>query len=226
MARWRYFLDSTNKLVGLSGYIGDDPPTGGSAVDIDTIGSAYTAGPILLGGTWDGTTYTPPTETALHPCCYSYDVTTDKGKLFTAVSEFMEYILIMYESLIDEGRGHTTSTRFLVEDLLLGAEKACYIYMKDDTKTVDKRVLWAQNMTKGPNDATSIFDFFKAVEGLTIPDNFVQGKEIAWANIANTSCNRRKIQVAVNKQATDFATATDFSNVKLRSKEWIYEFLS
>ena len=56
----RYFVDdTTNVLLSVTEFDAQATPTGQTAVAKSTIEAAYTED-IYLGGTWDGTTYTPP----------------------------------------------------------------------------------------------------------------------------------------------------------------------
>lgn len=63
----RYFVDdTTNKLITRTESDDLNPPSGRTAVNETTIEAAYT-GTIYLQGTWDGTTYTPPTNQLTTP---------------------------------------------------------------------------------------------------------------------------------------------------------------
>lgn len=56
----RYFRNSSNVLVELTEYDELATPDGLTAIEESVIQAAY-SGNIYIGGTWDGTTYTPPT---------------------------------------------------------------------------------------------------------------------------------------------------------------------
>ena len=55
----RYFLNSSNVLLSYTEIDSIDPPAGETAVAKSVIDAAY-VGDVLIGGTWDGTIYTPP----------------------------------------------------------------------------------------------------------------------------------------------------------------------
>ena len=55
----RYFLNAATVLVSYTEIDSIDPPAGETAVAKSVIDAAY-AGDVLIGGTWDGTTYIPP----------------------------------------------------------------------------------------------------------------------------------------------------------------------
>ena len=80
----RFFVDdTTNVLLSVTESDGLNPPDGATAVAASVIEAAY-SGIVFLGGTWDGTTYTPPDGIVA-------DTTDEQLRLLNIHSAYVDY---------------------------------------------------------------------------------------------------------------------------------------
>ena len=93
----RYLVEDSSNVI--KSYTEDDSlvvPPGHTAVNVSVIEAAYT-GTIYQGGTWDGTTYTPPTGIVT-----PIDGATDQGAVQLAAHNMMD----VFDDAFSFIRGH------------------------------------------------------------------------------------------------------------------------
>ena len=88
-------VDDTSEVVKETWDDANATPSGFTFVSLATFEAAYD-GPILQGGTWDGTDYTPPAEYTA-----AVDTTTDTGMVQGAAHNMMNVFDIVLEFIFD-----------------------------------------------------------------------------------------------------------------------------
>lgn len=179
----RFFVRSADDVIVAS--TEDDAlvaPSGTTAVARSVITAAYD-GPLYQGGTWDGTTYTPPSGQAPMD-----DTTTDIGRLRAAIRATHQQLFIWQALLAQEGVVHPATAVAIGHSFIAFAHQGMYLMSQNHRLpgngdwSIDQRIAAAEAMTMGAADVTTPFEFFAAMaDGGGLIE--APGAPVLWVNV-------------------------------------------
>ena len=211
----RYLVEDSSSVV--KAYTEDDTlvaPAGHTSVDASVIEAAY-SGTIYQGGTWDGTTYTPPTGIAT-----PIDDTTDQGSVQIAAHAMMDVL----EEALDFIRvnhhvwpvANSVNAREGIHWMMINGARVAL-----GTRTAARRIKFMEEVASWPDGVNgNVREYVDAMStGVTLPT-----KDWSWVVPENDPYTR----VGVSNSATQFGAATNVvstapSTDKLIGRGWIDE---
>ena len=205
--------DSSNVIKS---YTEDDSlvaPPGHTAVNVSVIEAAYT-GTIYQGGTWDGTTYTPPTGIVT-----PIDGATDQGAVQLAAHNMMD----VFDEAFSFIRGYQ---HVWTQDAITRAIDGMY-WMSvnaarvalNDTRTHANRQKFLEEAASWPTGVNG--DPRQYVDAVGEANTFMPSKDTSWVNPETTPPSRYPLSMA----AGGFNSATNVEDAptsdKLLGRSWI-----
>lgn len=198
------------------------PPDGMDAINAADVVKPESC-PIQIGGTWDGTTYTPP------PGQYEVlDISTTLGKLKAAATAQRERIIDLEQELAHLGYTYPVRDINIAHDFLSYAHWGSRAVFMSSTLTATEKLGWVTSSALGPADLplTEIYNFFNIVHGWT-DDEVAERCPKARILFASPVDPYTRYNIADAKSSTDALTnladdPTDNTEIeKIRNGSWI-----
>ena len=210
----RYFVDDTSDI--LKTLVTDDTltaPTGETAVTKATIETACGCS-VYLGGTWDGTTYTPPAGITV-----AVDPTTDIGAVQTSCAAMLD--------VFDVALAYIHDNRFAWQDVHR-AEAVEGIHWQiinsarvalNATRTHARRQKFCEESASWPNGTNG--DVRQYVDAIAVFDGALATKDWSWVDPEPDPFTRSDTATA----GMGFNMATNVENAptsaKLIGRDWL-----
>ena len=210
----RYFVEDSSTVI--KAYTIDDAvvvPAGHTAVNASVIEAAY-SGIIYQGGTWDGTTYTPPTGIVT-----PLDTSTDQGMVQEAAHEMMD----VFENALAYIDGHR---HVWTQDAGDRASDGIHWMMVNSARIALNSTRTHANRQKFLEEAASWPTMVNGnvreyVDAMGANDGATPTKDWSWVDVDNAALPR----LPVNTSNMGFESATNVEDAptseKLVGRAWI-----
>ena len=214
-AEVRYFVDDASNI--LKTLVTDDnltAPTGETAVSKSTIETACGC-EIYLSGTWDGTTYTPPTGIVT-----AIDETTDAGSVQVAAHKMMDVLEEGLAFIRDNQHVWPDAARAIAVDGIHWQIVNSARIALNATRTAARRQKFCEESASWPlNTNGNVVDYVDAIAAQGTPTT--PTKDWSWVTPEADPYTR----VAVGTAHNQFGSATNVENApsseKLIGRDWI-----
>ena len=125
------------------------------------------------------------------------------------------------DNLNARGRGQPSVIQALGHDLLLGQRKALYLRVTDVAATAAGVRSYADQISRGSSDITSVPTFFQKAAGIN-KGQWADGDPMEWATLTGERATRRLLQASITAAPNDFrANVRNFSAIDLGTDDWV-----